>query len=101
MPVSVIHRNHEPSNIISHSAKPNGVQCRLCWAANSSGSGGGGASATHTTLSSSGCMVHLFFQRWAVLFGAPCGCGAHGVDTVVRSEERRVGKVVRSRAGAD
>src|ERR1035437_2782506 len=86
MPVSAICRNNKPNVMISHSAKPNGVQWRLCWAANSSGSGAGGGGATsvtHTSRSSSSCMALLLFQRGAVLLGHTCGCGAHGPEAVV------------------
>src|ERR1017187_2238405 len=83
VPVSATNRQRKPKILMRYSARPRGVQWRLCWADNSSGSGGGGASATHTTLSSSGCMGLLLFQSGAVMLGAPCGCGAHGVDTVV------------------
>src|ERR1019366_2797383 len=86
MPVSAICRNNKPNVMISHSAKPNGVQWRLCWAANSSGSGAGGGGATsvtHASRSFSSCMRLLLFQRGAILLGHTCGCGAHGSNAVV------------------
>src|ERR1019366_5730005 len=85
MPVSAIYRKNGPSTMISHSAKPNGVQWRLCWAANSSGSGAGGGGATsvtHASRSFSSCMRLLLFQRGAILLGHTCGCGAHGPEAV-------------------
>src|ERR1019366_4698881 len=92
MPVSAICRNNKPNVMISHSAKPNGVQWRLCWAANSSGSGAGGGGATsvtHASRSFSSCMRLLLFQRGAVLFGHTCGCGAHGPEAVVGAQPFR------------
>src|ERR1035441_594697 len=75
-----------PKSPVTRWDMPRGVQCRLCWSANTSGSGAGGGGATsvtHASKSFSSCVVHLFFQRGAVLLGAPRRSGAHGVDTVV------------------
>src|ERR1035437_1188167 len=90
-PVSMRNRKSQPKSPVTRWDMPNGVQWRLCWAANSSGSGAGRgeASETQTTLSSSGSMRLLLFQCWAVLFGAPCGCGTHGSNAVVGPEPLR------------
>src|ERR1035437_6595516 len=92
MPVSAICRNNKPNVMISHSAKPNGVQWRLCWAANSSGSGAGGGGATsvtHASRSFLSCMRLLLRHARSVLLGAPCGCGAHCPEAVVGAEPLR------------
>src|ERR1035441_6817923 len=85
-PVPMRNRKSQPKSPVTRWDMPRGVQCRLCWSANTSGSGAGGGGATlvtHASKSFSSCMVHLFFQRGAVLLGAPRRSGAHGVDTVV------------------
>src|ERR1035437_4359184 len=79
-PVSMRNRKSQPKSPVTRWDMPNGVQWRLCWAANSSGSGAGSGEASETPrlVSSSGRLRLLLFQCWAVLFGATCRGGAHG-----------------------
>src|ERR1035441_10369968 len=94
-PVSMRNRKSQPKSPVTRWDMPNGVQWRLCWAANSSGSGAGGGGATsmtHASKSFSSCTVHLFFQRWAVLFGAARRRVPHGPETIVGTQPFRAHK---------
>src|ERR1035438_2434910 len=99
-PVSMRNRKSQPKSPVTRWDMPSGVQCRLCWSANSSGSGAGGGGATsvtHASRSFSSCIRLLLSQSGAVLFVAPRRRIPHGADTVVgaipfRSHERRLSK---------
>src|ERR1035437_4164771 len=91
-PVSMRNRKSQPKSPVTRWDMPSGVQCRLCWSANSSGSGAGGGGATsvtHASRSFSSCMRLLLFQRGAILLGHTCGCGAHGPEAVVGAQPFR------------